>query len=447
MSVLPRSSLRFRLALLVAVGAMSVGAVASIALYLDLSSEVSDAITTELHLRMAELSAGEGRVEDGVQRPLVAQVIDASGEVVAPVGRRRLLDDDELRRARRGEIVVERPVPGFAGGARVLAQPLAVQGAPGLVGVTAASTAPIDRVRDRLLLVLLVATPALSAGLGVVAWAVAGAALRPVRRMARRAESISLTSPGERLPEPGGTDEIAELGGTLNAMLDRIESTLERERAFIDDASHELRTPLSVLRAELELAMGEEDPAVVQAGVRSALEETDRLVSIAQDLLALARADARQMHVEGCSDLSEGARRAVGRLVARAGLSVEVQERPAPAAAVPGMWLDRVLDNLLHNAADHARSRIVVTVDTEDGAPRLAVADDGDGFDAAVLPVAFDRFTRAEGSGRAGAGLGLAIVDSVCRAVGGRAVARNGPPLGGAVVEVTFPQHDAAPTG
>ena len=438
-----RPNLRLRLALLVAVGAMSVGTVASLALYRDVSSEVSDAITTELHLRMAELEADGGRIEGRVQRPLFAQVVDASGEVVSPAGDRSVLDADELRRATAGEVLIDRAVPGFRDGARVLARPLGADGAEGLVGVTVASAAPVEHVRDRLLLVLLVATPALSAGLGVVAWFVAGAALRPVRNIARRAETISMTSPGERLPEPGGTDEISELSVTLNSMLDRIEGTVAHERAFIDNASHELRTPLSVVRAELELALDEDDPVVVRDGVRSALEETDRLTLIAQDLLTLARADAREVHPDERSDLAVTARRAVDRLSTRRDVTVEVLEASAPRVAIPQVWLDRVLDNLLHNAVDHAGSRVEVTVDTEDGAPHLSVADDGPGFSEAVLPVAFDRFTRGAGAGRAGAGLGLAIVDSVCRAVGARVGARNGPPLGGAVVEVWFPAKGA----
>ena len=442
MNLVFRPNLRARLALLVAVGAFSVGTIAALALYRDVSGEVSDAITTELHLQMAALEADGGRVEGQEQRPLFAQVLDASGNVVAPSGDQPVLDQDELRRARTGELLIDRPVPGFAGGARVLARPLEVEEASGLVGVSAASTAPVDHLRDRLLVVLLVATPALSAGLGAVAWFVAGAALRPVRNIARRAETISMTSPGERLPEPGGTDEISELSVTLNTMLDRIEGTVARERAFVDNASHELRTPLSVVRAELELALDEEDPSVVREGVRSALEETDRLALIAQDLLTLARADAREAHPTERCDLASAARRAVDRLSTRTEVAVELDEARSDAVVIPAVWLDRVLDNLLHNAADHAASRVVVRVGADGDEPLLVVADDGPGFSAEVLPVAFDRFTRGDSSGRAGAGLGLAIVASVCRAVDARFAARNGPPLGGAVVEVRFPGTD-----
>ena len=83
----------------------------------------------------------------------------------------------------------------------------------------------------------------------------AGAALRPVEAMRRRAAEISASEPGARLPVPEARDELARLGETLNEMLGRLEAALERERRFVDDASHELRTPLALHRIELELAL------------------------------------------------------------------------------------------------------------------------------------------------------------------------------------------------
>ena len=86
---------------------------------------------------------------------------------------------------------------------------------------------------------------------------VAGAALRPMEEMRRRAQEISTSSLDERLPVPATGDEVARLGETLNRMLERIEEGLARERRFVSDASHELRTPLALLKTELELALRE----------------------------------------------------------------------------------------------------------------------------------------------------------------------------------------------
>ena len=83
----------------------------------------------------------------------------------------------------------------------------------------------------------------------------AGAALRPVDEMRRRAAEISGVRAGARLPVPEADDELRRLGETLNAMLGRLEEALERERRFVDDASHELRTPLALHKIELELAL------------------------------------------------------------------------------------------------------------------------------------------------------------------------------------------------
>src|SRR5262245_64692081 len=88
---------------------------------------------------------------------------------------------------------------------------------------------------------------------GLGGYLLAGAALRPIEAMRRRAAEISASSLDERLPVPPANDEVARLGVTLNEMLARLEDGLERERRFVTDASHELRTPLATLRAELEL--------------------------------------------------------------------------------------------------------------------------------------------------------------------------------------------------
>src|SRR5204863_8279587 len=100
----------------------------------------------------------------------------------------------------------------------------------------------------------------------------AGAALRPIEAMRRRAQEISTSSLEERLPVPEAADEVRRLGTTLNEMLARLQNGLERERRFVADASHELRTPLALLRAELELALRRPRSA-------SELEEAVRLAA------------------------------------------------------------------------------------------------------------------------------------------------------------------------
>ena len=178
----------------------------------------------------------------------------------------------------------------------MLARPDPGPGREDAVAVVATSTASLVQARDRLTIVLAVAGPILAAAIGAAAWIVTGAALRPVRRMTNEAATISMAESGRRLAQPAGEDEIAELGRTLNAMLARIETTIAHERAFIDDAAHELRSPIAVLRGELELTAHDPgDADAVAVGLASALEETDRLTRLSEDLLTLARADAGQL--------------------------------------------------------------------------------------------------------------------------------------------------------
>ena len=110
--------------------------------------------------------------------------------------------------------------------------------------------------------------------------------------MRRHAAAVTAAETSERLPVPPADDEIGRLGRTLNEMLARLEVAFKRERAFVSDASHELRTPLAILRTELELALrGEHTREELEAALRSAAEESERLSRLAEDLLVIARSD------------------------------------------------------------------------------------------------------------------------------------------------------------
>lgn len=296
---------------------------------------------------------------------------------------------------------------------------------------------------------LLVAVPVGAVAAAAVAWFAAGRALRPVHRMARRAERISAESPARRLPVAAHDHELAMLGGALNRMLDRIAEGREQERTFLDDASHELRTPLTILRGELELAQETVDePAATRAALASAMEEVDRLTAITTDLLTLARADARGVPLR-CQpvDVAEAADRAVRR-AARGEVELAVQRLgTTTTVSVDPRRLEQVMTNLLSNAARHARGEVRVVVEGRDDVVALIVCDDGPGFPEPLLARAFERFTLAKAAGpqagRARTGLGLAIVAALANAHGATATARNGAPLGGAVVEIAFPRTES----
>jgi signal transduction histidine kinase len=413
-------------------------------LHRDFSGQLNATLTDGLAIRVADLATDyqDGEVTAGPGL-VSTQVLDQNAHVISPSGALPLLTAEELASASRGQIVVDRPVPVVGNLARLLARPIRSTGTEVVVGVAATSIRPLERARDRVAFVLLAAGPALTAAIAVAAWFLAGAALRPVRRMAGEAATISMTEIGRRLPQPAGDDEIADLGRTLNGMLSRIESTIAHERAFIDDAAHELRTPLAIVRGELELAAQDiDDRDAVVRGLASALEETDRLTRLTQDLLTLARADAGQLTPgDATTELLSASQAVVRRLPHRDDVTIEVRGEPTVIRGDTD-WIRQIVTNLVANANRYAASRIVVTTARDRDHGMLVVADDGPGFPDGLLSRAFDRFAlgdRARGRSEGGAGLGLAITASLARALGGDVSATNGTSLSGGCVEVTLP--------
>jgi signal transduction histidine kinase len=264
-------------------------------------------------------------------------------------------------------------------------------------------------------------------------YALASAALRPVEAMRRRAAAISHEEPGQRLPVPRTSDEIGRLGETLNEMLDRLEAAFERERAFTADASHELRTPLAILKAELELALREgRSPEELRAALESAAEETDRLVQLAEDLLAIARLDDGRLALRPAPlDASELAAATAARFHARAeegGRSVRASVDGDVSIEGDRERLEQALGNLVDNALRHGEGDVLVEAVESDGRVELHVRDSGPGFPPDFIDRAFERFTRGDAArSRGGAGLGLAIVAAVAESHGGGAHAANLP--------------------
>src|SRR5436190_4255618 len=302
---------------------------------------------------------------------------------------------------------------------------------------------------DRLLARLAIGCPIaifLAAGVG---WLIAGAALKPVEQMRREAESISGSEPGRRLPLPRTGDELAALGRSLNRMLDRLETTVERERRFVADASHELRTPLANLKAELDLALRRaRSPSELVGALQSASEETDRLSGLAEDLLLLASADRGRvsLRVEDV-DVSALVRLTADSFAGRAaplGVAIDTSVPDGIHARVDGPRIRQAVVNLIDNALRESRpgTRVSVEMSTDDRFVSIVVRDSGRGFDPEFLPLAFEAFARADASrsrASGGAGLGLAIVRAIAEAHRGSVEASNADG-GGAVVTLRIPR-------
>jgi two-component system OmpR family sensor kinase len=313
-----------------------------------------------------------------------------------------------------------------------------------LIVVVGSSLDDRDAALDNLRTILLIGGPLALLLASIAGYGMAVAALRPVEAMRRRAAAISAERPAERLPVPAAEDELARLGETLNQMLARLEAAIERERTFVDDASHELRTPLALLRTELELAHRYETSSdELRAAVGSAIEEVDRLIQLAADLLVLARSEKGHLELElGPVELGELLETVRERFAERAAKA----ERPFAVDAPSGirirgdrLRLEQALTNMVDNALRHGRGAIRVAAGEADGGATLHVTDEGPGFAPDFIDRAFERFTRAD-SARAsgGTGLGLAIVEAIARAHGGRARAANRAE-GGADVWIELP--------
>ena len=296
-----------------------------------------------------------------------------------------------------------------------------------------------------------------SVGLVVVSgvgWLVVRGALRPVERMRAEAAAISASELSRRLPVPDHRDEIGRLGETLNQMLERLETSIDRERRFLDDAAHELRTPLANLKAELELAMRRaRTPEELRGALRSANEEAERLVRLAEDLLTLSRADRGRLPIKReDSDIAELLTRTAGAFGARAtelGISLEVSTPAEVWAQVDPLRFGQMVGNLLDNALRHTPSggEVTATLSEEDGRWSIEVADSGEGFGQAFLPRVFEPLGRADEArtrSSGGTGLGLTIVRAIAEAHGGEVEARNRDG-GGAMVRLTFPSEDLIP--
>jgi signal transduction histidine kinase len=225
---------------------------------------------------------------------------------------------------------------------------------------------------------------------------------------------------------PGARDELARLAETLNDMLARLEGALEHERRFVDDASHELRTPLALLKTELELALRHpRSPEQLQQALRSAAEDTDRLVRLAEDLLLVARFDQGQLPIRR-ERLSARAvlERAAERFATRAaehGRSLTLRSGPDAYVDADPARLDQAIGNLVDNALVHGRGPIALEAKANGNEVGLHVVDSGPGLPAHFSARALDRFSRGDEARTAGgAGLGLAIVDLIARGHDGR---------------------------
>ena len=297
---------------------------------------------------------------------------------------------------------------------------------------------------------------------GGVALVVVRRQLRPLREVAATAHAVSelplaqgdidLT---ERVPDhlTDERTEVGQVGAALNALLAHVETSLaarhrseQQVRQFVADASHELRTPLATIAGYTELARQRpDDPGMLGTALDKVEEESGRMTSLVEDLLLLARLDAGRPLERESVDLTRLLVEAVSdaRVIDsdhrwRVDLPDDLVDSPALVTG-DALRLHQVVTNLLTNARKYTPAGTTVTVVVRrDG---FAVHDDGPGFPPDLVEHAFERFARGDAARtrgqEVGVGLGLALVDAIVSAHGGRVTLRSAP--GDTTVDVSLP--------
>lgn len=251
-------------------------------------------------------------------------------------------------------------------------------------------------------------------------------ALAPVDTMTAAARAIGIHNLSQRLKIPHVQDELQRLSQTFNEMLDRLEAAVSRLSQFTADASHELRSPIALIRTTAEIALSQQrSPEAYRAALQQVVLASERVSSLVEDLLELARSDTGRTSLPFArTDLGALAIEVHHQCLPLAGakqvsLTVDI---PTSGNHVAGneMALRRLIVILVENAIKFTRPGGSVNISTTDvdGIVTLRVRDTGIGIPQTVLPHIFERFYRADRSRNreGGTGLGLSIAQAIARA-------------------------------
>jgi len=279
-------------------------------------------------------------------------------------------------------------------------------------------------------------------------WLTVRASLRPLEQLARRIEQRAADDL-DPVGVPARYRELRPLVQALDAMLQRLRGTVQRERAFVQDAAHEIRTPLAVINAQAHVLAQAQDAAErsqAEAQLNRAIARTSHLARQLLDLAALDRpgpgatrridvAQWLRAHLAGTAQaaLREGRE-----------LSLDAPDS-LPGEADPAA-LESIVQNLVDNAMRHGQggTTIAVSLRADPGGLALEVRDDGPGIDRGQHALVFERFHRGADPRAGGAGLGLAIVRQAARRLGGSVVIVDGLHGRGVGFRVSLPQGGAA---
>jgi len=391
------------------------------------------------------LVKGFFRVEIAEYRQIDATLEHISSELVIPDRRIEFLrPDGSVFVPRAPQLAAPRPeVPLPVRERRVALNPAL---APGWEVRITASLASLVRQQRQVDSGALLAIPLAVALAMLAGWVLTGRTLRPVAQMADAADRITAGA-GGRLPIAVPDDELGRLGARFNALLDRLDDALVRQRRFLADAAHELRTPIARARGVGELALS---PGGAPAGDRAALEQTqhelETMSHLVDELLELARTEASGMPTRleplFLDDLVAEAGRAFDAVARRRSQRIAVQVPEEVPLLGDAVALQRLVGILVDNALRYSPDGATVTLRArrEGAAGVLEVEDAGIGIPDEERARLFERFFRGARARQAapdGSGLGLAIAQAIAQRHGAR-IGFHAAPGQGTIVTVAF---------
>ena len=402
--------------------------------------------TAELRARDVAVLVADGHLPatlaiPGEDRALI-QVVDARGRVLVQstntANQPSILAATELAKA--PFVTTMRGLP-IGDSERFVVVALPATTATGIVTViTAESLESADDDTSAVARLLLFGFPLMVGLVTLIVLRTTQSAFDPVNKMTVELGEISSNDLHRRVSLPTSDDEIGELGGAMNLLLERLERSSDRERQFVADASHELRSPLASVRAALEIADTHPDKIDPHLAISDALADHVRLDRLVDDLLALARLDGtHSVDVEAV----DFALLATVDLAGRPDSNVQITRALGPAIVVGDeTQLGRALRNLIDNALRHAHSSVSIRTSTVRDRAIVAVDDDGPGIPMEERSFVFERFSRRDNARAVddgGSGLGLAIVREVVEAHRGTVEVSDGA-LGGARFVISLPK-------
>lgn len=265
------------------------------------------------------------------------------------------------------------------------------------------------------------------AGLYLISRFIAGRSIKPIREMTHTITRITNHNMKERVVLPQNKDEIYNLSSSFNALLERIENTIEREKQFTSDASHELRTPLATLRGTLEVLIRKpRTQKEYEEKIRYSLSEIERMTTILEQLLLLARLDTKSNTQDNTPvslpALIDESISHFKKQITEKNIKIDLTINRAEQAFVPRYYSNLIIDNILSNAIKYSvnDATVEINVDVTDEGIICSIKDDGIGIDEADLAHIYENLFRSNSLDYkhiSGHGMGLSIVKKSAEAI------------------------------